>query len=205
MSTVQFICFDLGRVLADFDWHDAVREMARFSGADERSIYDIVTSSPLALEYELGKIDSQTFFKSLKKTMSFQESADELRRLWDDIFTPIDHNIRIAGSLRRHHRLGLLSNTNESHVAHIRSQFRFLELFSSCVFSYETGSLKPDRDIYQKAEKRFQAAASEILFIDDMEVNVRGAQAAGWKAIHFEKGINLQQELESALGERILL
>jgi len=53
------------------------------------------------------------------------------------------------------------------------------DLFEDIMVSGEERLLKPQREIYQRALTRFGIAASDAIFIDDREDNVRGAEALG--------------------------
>ena len=44
---------------------------------------------------------------------------------------------------------------------------------------------KPDKALYDLAAARIGLKPEELLFVDDLLVNVEGARAAGWKAVQF--------------------
>ena len=48
---------------------------------------------------------------------------------------------------------------------------------------------KPDKALYDVAAKRIGLKPEVLLFVDDLEVNVEGAKAAGWHAVQFLPGI----------------
>jgi len=54
------------------------------------------------------------------------------------------------------------------------------------VISSEVHLVKPMREIYDRVRDGLGVAADEICFIDDSEMNCRGAEEAGWHAIRFE-------------------
>jgi HAD superfamily hydrolase (TIGR01509 family) len=195
MENIKVIYFDLGKVLVDFDWTEAVRKMQHRSGCSTETIHEIVTSGPLAVAYESGKVSSEEFFSSLKSVISFHGTANELQQIWSDIFRPIEDHNRIARSLSRHYRLGVISNTNEAHVEHIRIRFDTFRPFSFRVFSFETGCLKPQREIFEAAASKVTAQSHEILFIDDLEKNIQGARELGWQTIHLTRNKVLLEEL----------
>ena len=47
---------------------------------------------------------------------------------------------------------------------------------------------KPDRALYDVAAGRIGLKPEELLFVDDLMVNVEGAKAAGWHAVQFLSG-----------------
>lgn len=58
--------------------------------------------------------------------------------------------------------------------------------FSEIIISEHTGFRKPDKRIFQYSLEKAGAAAGECVMIGDgLEVDVIGAQEAGWRAIYF--------------------
>ena len=192
--SIKAIYFDLGNVLVSFDWRKQVSEMTANSAVPENRIMELITQSGLAMEFEKGKINSAMFFEKLRWEIGFKDSSEKLKLLWCDIFHPIHEHIVLAKELSRRYPLGIISNTNEAHVDWIDHQFDFLKYFNMRVFSFQSGFLKPQKEIYESALSRLKITPSEALFIDDLELNVKGAQALGWNAIHLKEGMNLRKE-----------
>jgi putative hydrolase of the HAD superfamily len=70
-------------------------------------------------------------------------------------------------------RTALLSNMQADMVARVRSQFSWIRHFDFAVFSHEVHLAKPEAAIYEHCLKELGTEASETLFIDDREVNIR--------------------------------
>lgn len=192
---IRAVIFDLGKVLVHFDWKRSATAMARRSAKSYNEILQLVTQSPLALDFERGKISTEDFFVQLSQSMDYGGTIDELRHLWNDIFEPIQKHIDLISLLKSQYSVGLISNTNASHVAWIEERYGFLHQFDVRVYSHETGLIKPDRAIYEIACSRLDVAMPEALFIDDLPANVEGAKAAGMRAIHLTPEILLIDEL----------
>jgi putative hydrolase of the HAD superfamily len=61
--------------------------------------------------------------------------------------------------------------------------------FSEIIISEHTGYKKPDTGIFRFAEKQASCSPEQCLMIGDgLEVDVIGAQDAGWDAIYFNPG-----------------
>jgi len=58
-------------------------------------------------------------------------------------------------------------------------------LFAPIIFSYQHGACKPSPALYEAVVQHTGVVAQATLLIDDAQGNVRGAQSAGWQAIHF--------------------
>ena len=81
-----------------------------------------------------------------------------------------------------------------------RKTFPFLSWFEDIVVSGEVNMVKPDRDIYEYAIKRFELAdTSSAVFIDDRLENIETAQSLGLHGIHFKHPAQFAEEL-LALG-----
>ncbi len=73
-------------------------------------------------------------------------------------------------------------------------------LFDTWVISHEVGLRKPDPEIYRLACSRLGVAPEHAVFVDDMRLNVEGAEAFGLAGVlHTDLGRTVT-ELESLLG-----
>jgi putative hydrolase of the HAD superfamily len=75
-------------------------------------------------------------------------------------------------------RLALLSNAGPDFGSYLRRGPPG-DFFAACYVSGELGLIKPQPEIYQYVLDDLDISAAEAVFIDDREVNVRGAQALG--------------------------
>lgn len=80
--------------------------------------------------------------------------------------------------------VGCLSNTNAMHTDERFSEWSIFHLFDPRLLSHELGLLKPDRDLFDRVAELAGIAAKRILFLDDNIINVDGATAAGFVAMH---------------------
>jgi len=81
--------------------------------------------------------------------------------------------------------LYLLTNMPADVFAARRARFGVLALFDGAVVSGEEGVLKPSAEIFARLRDRFDLVPGETLFVDDADVNVHGARAAGFLAHRF--------------------
>ena len=68
------------------------------------------------------------------------------------------------------------------------------------VASYEVGARKPEPEFYTRVLEFAGAAAHEVFFVDDREVNVEGAREAGIAAHHFTDVAKLRADLDRHLA-----
>ncbi|HEU5121305.1 MAG TPA: HAD family hydrolase, partial [Candidatus Saccharimonadales bacterium] len=126
--------------------------------------------------------------------------------MWDEVYASLRpdelaytfvNECRVAGL-----QIGLLSNINPT-IAERLYVAGIYEGFDPVVLScYTNGFAKPDPEIYAMVEARLPAGTlpSEILFLDDQDKCVIGAQQRGWNAIKVTSSEQMIREAGSLLG-----
>ncbi|MBA9007861.1 HAD family hydrolase [Thermomonospora cellulosilytica] len=77
------------------------------------------------------------------------------------------------------------------------------ELFDEVVISCEVGMRKPDERIFRHAVERLGLAPAECAFVDDIEHNVRAAEALGMVGVHHVDVNTTIARLGELLGVRL--
>lgn len=195
---ITHIFFDLGKVLVDFDFNLAVREVLKKSPlTPEQLNQELYRSYGLIDDYECGRISSAEFFSGLKQEYRYEGTIDELRALWCDVFSPLEDHILMARSLAQFYPLAIISNTSEAHIEHLEAVYDFFPIFRHRFYSFRLGVMKPDYAIYQHALTTTGADKYQSLFIDDREENIAAAATRGWQTIHLRPDVNLRDALRS--------
>ncbi len=86
----------------------------------------------------------------------------------------------------------LLSNISQGFMEGYKSVPEIAELFDSfdgLVFSGPLGIVKPSADIFNFLLKTYSLKAEESLFIDDREINIKGAEAVGINGYLFDGNV----------------
>lgn len=96
----------------------------------------------------------------------------------------------------------ICTNNFPARINGLNKRFNFLNNFDAWVFSYEVGCTKPDTLIFEELVKRANLEASEIIFADDNEENIKGAQEVGINAFFYENFDQFVSELKN-LGVQI--
>jgi len=199
MKRIEFIYFDLGNVLISFDHSRAWQQIAGLTGIPPERVEKILFNSGLQIQYEMGEISTEEFRRYFCKQAQVSISVENLCFAASNIFAPLDDSIQLLQTLgEAGHRLGLLSNTCDCHWQFFRDDVRFNFLHSSfeqTVLSFVAGCSKPDTDIYRIAARQANCDPESILFIDDLEENVKAAQSYGFDGIHFQGFSGLLNEL----------
>ncbi|HAM26030.1 MAG TPA: HAD family phosphatase, partial [Microbacteriaceae bacterium] len=93
-------------------------------------------------------------------------------------------------------RVALLSNAGFDFA----SPFRFSPMarfFERMFISAELSKIKPDADIYLEVARELGITPQQMVFIDNKQVNVAGAEALGITGHHFVGAAELRAFLES--------
>jgi putative hydrolase of the HAD superfamily len=195
---ISAVCFDLGKVLVDFNRDVALARIGEKSPLAPAEMSRLIETDPQGLAYEKGGISSVRYFSHLKKLLRYKGTAKELRAGYSDIFTPLPDHIALAAMLAPHYPMALISNTNEAHILHVESTYSFFSLFPVRIYSHEVRAMKPDRAIYDAALAALGGIDPlETLFIDDLEPNILGAVKLGWQTIHLRPEVSLREALAS--------
>jgi HAD superfamily hydrolase (TIGR01509 family) len=195
---ISAVCFDLGKVLLNFDWPQVLAKIANNSTLSPDEIGTRMSHDGEILGYERGAITTVKFFTHLKKSLEYKGTTKELRTAFTEIFTPLTENIALAALLAPHYPLAIISNTNDAHITYAEGTYSFFSLFPARIYSHEIGAMKPQSEIYQEARVAVGSPdPTEMLFIDDLEPNVLGAVALGWQTIHLRPDVSLRESLAS--------
>jgi putative hydrolase of the HAD superfamily len=194
----QFLYFDMGNVLLWFSHERMAEQMAAVSGTTAPTAWKILFEDGLHWAYERGEFARQEFYERFCRAAGVKlVDIDRLDAAGSDIFEVNALLVGLAGRLAgAGYRLGILSNTTESHWGHCKRRFGSLEtVFSVYALSYRLGAMKPSPAIYEVAAKLAGAPTSRIFFTDDRMDNVEAALSAGMDAVLYESVSQLNEAL----------
>ena len=198
MSIVSDVVFDVGRVLIDFSY-DRFAAKLRRHGAECTGAEDFLEHVDL-LGYEHGEISSSEFLRQINGLLETALPEEELIAAWNDLFTPIHEMLALAGTLKPHCGVYLLSNTSEIHWQHIQQAYGLDKISHDRLASYEVGVMKPAPEIFAAACSRFDLRPETTVFVDDLEENVKGAIACSWHGIWHRDIASTKADLQRLTG-----
>jgi putative hydrolase of the HAD superfamily len=200
-QAVKAVIFDYGEVLCH---RPTAEELARLADFFHLRVEQL----PALWErnrgpYDRGDLTPEVYWSVLAKDAGVElgpEQLDEIHELDMEMWSNVNagmvrwaHQLRSSGM-----KVGLLSNMHPEMVTHCRKHFSWLKEFDFVTFSGEVRLIKPDPAIYEHTLRGLGVEASETLFLDDREVNIRAAQALGINALRFESIEQLRGELSDA-------
>ncbi|WP_303722320.1 HAD family hydrolase [Malonomonas rubra] len=201
MAVVSDVVFDVGRVLIDFSY-DRFAAKLRQQGAVCEGPEGFLAHVDLIC-YEHGEISSDEFLLQINALLKQPLPLAELAAAWNNLFTPIQEMLDVAGRLKQHCGVYLLSNTSELHWRYLQEAFGLDNICHGLLASYEVGVMKPAPEIFAAACSRFDLRPETSVFIDDLEANVKGAIACGWHGIWHRTITSSKAELQRLTGVKL--
>ncbi len=196
---IRTLFFDFGNVLAFFDHGRAVKEFARFTEMDPVELALALYGSPIADDYECGKLSTGEYVREALLNGRLNCTAEQFLAHYNDIFWPNPEVHGIIPRLKPRYRLVLASNTNEAHfIRYTRDYAGVLTYFDHIVASHHAGARKPHAEFFGYALRFANAAPRECLFIDDFPVNIEAAERAGIRGILYTADGTFMGKLRAA-------
>ncbi|MBI5593893.1 MAG: HAD family phosphatase [Deltaproteobacteria bacterium] len=179
---LSIILFDLGGVLVELpaqpipaDWTDRAPASGQKSSG--------WLTSPAATAFEKGEISASRFADEIVKEMKLSITPDEILArftFWPKGLFP--GTKALIGRIPPQYTLAIFSNTNELHWPRLMTEMGLEGCFDHYFASFKIGMAKPDPAAFRYVVNALSCEPSEILFLDDSQMNVDAARLVGLKA-----------------------
>lgn len=177
--------YDIGRVLLDFNFEDSLARLfpEEITDREERMTRMLDRKD----EFETGKIGVDEYIDWALGVLGSKATPAEFTHAWRNIFTPNEPMwARVRQLAADGNKLVLFSNINGIHAPWLFTEFPEFSLFHGAVLSYETGHVKPHREIYQYAIDHHGLVPEETIYIDDLPQNVATGRAMGFRTWQYD-------------------
>ena len=184
MKPVKAVIFDFGGVLC---FHPTEEQIARASAECAMEPREFVRALwKNRLVYDGGQ-DPYDYWRGVAEIAGRKFDDVLIARMIEyeiEFWSRLDDRVlEWVGALRAGgFKTAILSNLPRPLGARLRERDGFLQRFDHITFSYELGSVKPQREIYDDAVRGVGVAPADALFIDDRSENIEGAVTAGLHA-----------------------
>jgi putative hydrolase of the HAD superfamily len=212
VSPIRAVISDFGGVLTTpliesfASFQDQTGIPAASLGKAMQAIAESDGAHPL-YELETGRLTEAEFMAKIEAALEPQLGhRPEMHRFSEIYFEALEPNepmIELMRDLRgRGYRMALLTNNVREWEPLWRAMLPVDEIFEIVVDSGFVGMRKPDPPIYELTLERLGngIAASDCVFVDDVEVNVDAALALGMTAVHFRSSEQAIAEIEAVLA-----
>jgi glucose-1-phosphatase len=180
------LLFDLGRVVLDIDFSQALNCWARHAGCTPESLAARFVRDEAYERHELGALSDADYFESLRTALQIGISDAAFLEGWNAIFAGEMPGIApLLARAAKRMPLYAFSNTNRPHVEYFSIAYApLLGHFKEVFLSSTIGLRKPDAAAYEHVVKAIGAPPERIVFFDDLSENIEGARACGLTAVH---------------------
>lgn len=156
-------------------------------------------------QLERGEIREDRFIErledGLESILDHRPHLHHFRQKFWGALHPNDEMIALMRELKASGlKMAMLTNNVREWEPLWRSMLPVDEIFETIVDSAFVGCRKPEARIYELTLERIGMPAEACLFIDDLEPNIEGAEAAGMSAVHFRDNAQAIAEIRAAVG-----
>ena len=202
-KNIKNIVFDLGGVLVDLDFKNAINGLQQAGFANVKEQLQTFDQEGIFKKFELGEIDSDQFRTAIRENSTVTLTDEEVDTLWNSMLLEVPRKkLELILDLRSKYMVYLLSNTNAIHWDYVCKNafnyrgFRVNDYFEETFLSFEMHLAKPDKAIFEKVLHEANLLPEETLFIDDSEANCKAAEELGIHAHHYHIGDDLSKIFE---------
>lgn len=186
---IRNVVFDLGNVLISFQPSEFLDNL-RYQDPLKQTILTDIFGSRHWLALDNGDLTTAEAIEGVISESSLEKDLVlEIFKRRGEILIPITSNLKLLPELKKKGlRLFYLSNFPLDLWKDVRNgsklyNYDFFKHFDGGLISAEARCSKPNPRIYSMLLDHYSLNPSECLYIDDLEVNVEGAEAAGMKGI----------------------
>jgi FMN phosphatase YigB (HAD superfamily) len=182
---IKIVFFDFGNVLVTYD--KVFTKVCHDFNLNHKEFMDYHSSFDELLT--IGKIKTDEFWKKCMEHYNLDlEKARQYNfaSAWVSDYEKIQATVTLINEISKKIEIGIISNIcSEIWESALRDSWVPNVNYKSIILSYKVGLIKPNRDIYELAQKESGVNPNEILFIDDKEKNLIEPKKLGWKTINF--------------------
>ena len=189
MSRIKNAIFDLGGVMINYNPRQFITDM----GYPDSRIEEVCNA--IFFDPVWGEMDKGVYEDYKEALPVFIEHHPQLEAdiraffhpLWYEVYTLKEDTERILYNWVYEKGLNIyvLSNFSPDGFAYVEKKYPFFKKAKGYVVSAYEKCVKPEEKIYRILLDRFHLNPEECVFIDDFEVNVKGARDVGMNAVLF--------------------
>ena len=180
---MKAVIFDLGRVLVHYSHQTTVAAVAAMSKLAFAELSTLLVG--IEPDLGIGNLSALELHQMLVERAGLREDMDVFLDAYAAGITRDEAALAYAVELQARPEItvSVISNTNEAHVLWLDEYVPELNQLDLVIMSNEVGISKPDPAIFDLALELLEVKASQAIFIDDIETNIRTAEALGIQGI----------------------
>ncbi len=181
----KLILFDLGGVVNEYSEELYYDYFYRLNGFTKKKVDMALGKSVNRIES--GSISLSEFERQVAKKFGIRPNQVKWMEFFKKMARLDDCVIGLIKELKPRYKVAFLSNIDKWRYGYAMGHIykKVLWLFDYRFASFKLGTVKPNPHIYREVLKRMGLKPSEVLFVDNMARNVRGARSVGIISVHF--------------------
>lgn len=199
LSVEKLILLDNGGVLSDHYQQPHHKDLADILGVDEEKLKSLLSEkSPHGEAYRKSLISREEFWSIVVKLSGSVNDLDysQLEKLWAESYQ-VNH--KIVDILKKYRNVGvktgLIANSDKYRKQHMEEK-KYPSFLDHSIFSSDVGSLKPAKEIYEKAIEQANIPPKNIIYVDDRESHAKKATELGMQGEVFSTLEDLKLKLK---------
>ena len=167
----------------------------------KREEYDNKRSWELLKELSRGKLTEREYWTKVIEEAGWSYTPEQMIALTDQVVKyPVPGTDGILQELHaKGYDLYLVSDLHEEIKDRIIATYPWItQMFKRCYWSFESGMLKSDPDLFETILRDIGCEPGLTTFIDDYIENINAARGLGIKGILFEDARQLRDKLTKA-------
>jgi len=202
--TIRAVVFDIGGVLEITPDPQMAAMSARWDARLQRQPGEIdAQMAHLWRAGSLGQCTEADVERGLREIVGLsQEQVDVyMAELWKEYVGTLNTELtEYFRALRPRYQMGIISNSFVGAREREQELYRFHEMANPIIYSHEVGLAKPDRRIYELTCERMGVQPAEMIFLDDAEMCVTGANAVGIHGILYRDTAQAIAAIEACIA-----
>ena len=184
----KLILFDWGNIVEShttgYTCYDAWNDLLKVCGYNgTENTFKIVQDYNFQCIQTFNEFEK--VYNQISEKYNLKTTYLEFSQLYKKIFDKIDYYNNVAEyekSLKDRCYIGIFSNLTILDKDRLNKQVG-LSNYDYAFLSFEIGCVKPQKEIYEKVNKKIQISSENILFIDDAKENIDAAKEFGWNTV----------------------
>jgi len=201
-NNIDAVVFDFGNVLVEIDFQRVFARWAHYAHIPSEQIAARYAHDHHYEKHERGEITAEEYFAALRESLDINISDEQFLDGWNQIFVGEVPSIRhLTSQYAALFPIYAFSNSNEAHKAvWLPCYSQLLQPFKQVFVSCDIGKRKPEIDSYLHVANAIGTEPGRILFFDDSQQNIDGAQQTGMHAKKIDSVADMEVMLRILQG-----
>lgn len=184
---IKAITFDLDGVYFPDGKTSFITALQKYGISENEAVRVFLKSDEMNKFYKVGAMSDEAYWAWAAAEWHTSLTPQELLTLLIDSYTVDPKVEELVKFVRQHgYKTLICSNNFPARVNGLQERFGFLDNFDTAVFSCETGTTKPSKEIFEELVKRSGVPAKEIAYADDDATKLAGAKELGISTFVYE-------------------